>query len=385
MPPGGPGEQQNEEIGNQGGGRAKRRSSSISSSSSMSQFEQHRRALGNSGFSTLQGQQKHGKGGGRQTLSPRATVRPSPSHKQRKQGSPKKKKQKQQDDEEGNAVKRREKKRRARTFPEKLMQAMVEGPANENAVAWLPDGKSFVVVDADLFVTDILSIVFKECKYASFVRKLHRWGFVRLTSGTGTDCFHHPLFQKGRRDLASKITCAGRDKDQPVKGGRFDKPPSLAGVERFIRARAVAAAQQAGASGLPPFGTSAPPSAAAQAVAAAAAATPGQKKPAVKAGASPSVAAKPSDGPTAAAAVGPSAGKADTPDPSDTPGPSDTPEPKPAAPSGPSIVAEAVVPEAKKEEEGTKAKEEQGQDTEPFAAHAANGTVPTAEAPVACM
>jgi hypothetical protein len=80
----------------------------------------------------------------------------------------------------------------------------------------------------------------------SFVRKLHRWGFVRLTSGTGTDCFHHPLFQKGRKDLASKITCTPRDKDGNLKTPhRNMKPPSLAGVERFIRQKADAAVAMA--------------------------------------------------------------------------------------------------------------------------------------------
>ena len=69
---------------------------------------------------------------------------------------------------------------------------------------------------------------------------------MRLTSGTGTDCFHHPLFQRGRRDLASKITCTPRDKDGNLKTPhRNMKPPSLAGVERFIRQKADAAVAMA--------------------------------------------------------------------------------------------------------------------------------------------
>lgn len=73
-----------------------------------------------------------------------------------------------------------------------------------------------------------------------------RWGFVRLTSGTGTDCFHHPQFQRNKRDLASKITCAPRgEKDKDTRSNI--KPPSLAGVEKFIRAKVVAAAATASA------------------------------------------------------------------------------------------------------------------------------------------
>lgn len=138
-----------------------------------------------------------------------------------------------------------DKKKRAKSFPEKLMQAMMEN-ADEEAVAWLPDGKSFVIVNPDLFCNDVLNKIFKESKYASFVRKLHRWGFVRLTSGTGTDCFHHPQFQRNKRELASKITCAPRgEKDKDTRSNI--KPPSLAGVEKFIRAKVVAAAATASA------------------------------------------------------------------------------------------------------------------------------------------
>jgi hypothetical protein len=141
---------------------------------------------------------------------------------------------------------KKEKKKRAKSFPEKLMSSMIEF-ADEEAVAWLPDGKSFVIVNPDLFCDEVLAKVFKESKYASFVRKLHRWGFVRLTSGTGTDCFHHPQFQRNRKEMATKISCATRagDKDRPVSGN--SKPPSLAGVEKFIKAKVVAAAASAAA------------------------------------------------------------------------------------------------------------------------------------------
>ncbi len=137
-----------------------------------------------------------------------------------------------------------DKKKKAKTFPEKLMQAMIEY-GDEEAIAWLPDGKSFVIVNPDLFCGEILRHVFKESKYASFVRKLHRWGFVRLTSGTGTDCFHHPLFQMDRSELVTEIVCAPRgDKDEKINLGpnSANEPPSLVGVEKFIRAKVVAAA-----------------------------------------------------------------------------------------------------------------------------------------------
>ena len=70
-------------------------------------------------------------------------------------------------------------KKKAKTFPEKLMQA-ITSHGEEDAVAWLPDGKSFVIVNDDLFVEQVLGKVFKESKYTSFVRKLHRYVTARV-------------------------------------------------------------------------------------------------------------------------------------------------------------------------------------------------------------
>jgi hypothetical protein len=137
--------------------------------------------------------------------------------------------------------------KRKKTFPEKLMQALIDY-GNDETVAWLPDGKSFVVVNPDFFCSAVLSKAFKEAKYASFVRKLHRWGFVRLTSGTGTDCFHHPQFQRNGKDLVSAILCVPRGGDEKNSTDTIcatitrpidTKPPSLSGVEKFIKGSVV--------------------------------------------------------------------------------------------------------------------------------------------------
>jgi len=140
------------------------------------------------------------------------------------------------------------KKQKPKSFPSQLWDAMMtEGPSNDNAFEWLPDGKSFVVVDSDFFCKEILDRKFKQSKYGSFVRKLHRWGFIRLTSGTGTDCFHHPLFQRSKPELVTQIKCNSRNGKDGKKGhnayarGEFhdNVQPSLMGVEKFIRAKVV--------------------------------------------------------------------------------------------------------------------------------------------------
>jgi len=142
-------------------------------------------------------------------------------------------------------------KRRAKTFPVKLMECLM-AYYDERYFGWLPDGRSFVIIHPEQFIDNIISRTFKNSKYASFVRKLNRWGFARLTSGTGTDCFYHPLFQRDRIDLAAQMLCMPRNDSVSAKKRAklgIETPsvpivtaadvdpqdrPSLAGVERFF-------------------------------------------------------------------------------------------------------------------------------------------------------
>lgn len=167
---------------------------------------------------------------------------------------------------QGVALPKPPRKRRTKTFPVKLMET-ITSHYDEDIVAWLPDGRSFVVVDPEAFVEKILTPNFKDCKFSSFVRKLNRWGFARLTSGTGTDCFYHALFQRERIDLCAQMMCMPRtdsakkkapptgtpstgvasartmrmDSNQPIDSSILalspGSRPSLQGVEKFLPSR----------------------------------------------------------------------------------------------------------------------------------------------------
>ena len=77
----------------------------------------------------------------------------------------------------------------------------------ESVITWMPSGKSFSIVDSKAFVAEILPDHFKSAKYASFTRKLHRWGFMRHYRGEEAGAFYHHLFQKDRLDLVEQMTC----------------------------------------------------------------------------------------------------------------------------------------------------------------------------------
>lgn len=78
----------------------------------------------------------------------------------------------------------------------------------------MPSGKSFNILKPKVFVADILPEHFKDAKYSSFTRKLHRWGFMRHYRGEEAGAFYHPSFQKGRLDLVEQMSC---HKTEPPK------------------------------------------------------------------------------------------------------------------------------------------------------------------------
>lgn len=108
-----------------------------------------------------------------------------------------------------------------------LMKVLSQ-PEYADVIAWLPDGKSFTIVKPKAFVADILPGQFKEAKYSSFTRKLHRWGFQRHLRGEEAGAFFHKLFQRGRLDLVEKMTCYKADQGKvPLSSGASLRPVSL--------------------------------------------------------------------------------------------------------------------------------------------------------------
>lgn len=74
-------------------------------------------------------------------------------------------------------------------------------------ISWTQDGKSFTILRPKAFATEVLPKFFKESKYSSFTRKLHRWGFQRHLRGSETGSFFNKNFQRGRPDLLDKMAC----------------------------------------------------------------------------------------------------------------------------------------------------------------------------------
>eukprot|EP00580_Thalassiosira_gravida_P001443 CAMPEP_0201598712 /NCGR_PEP_ID=MMETSP0492-20130828/432_1 /ASSEMBLY_ACC=CAM_ASM_000837 /TAXON_ID=420259 /ORGANISM="Thalassiosira gravida, Strain GMp14c1" /LENGTH=361 /DNA_ID=CAMNT_0048061165 /DNA_START=66 /DNA_END=1151 /DNA_ORIENTATION=- len=91
------------------------------------------------------------------------------------------------------------------TFPQQLMdvieQETKEGTIvnGERVLEWLPMGDAFVIRDKASLEKKVLPMHFNvKCKFASFVRKLYRWGFRQVEKELhGIMIFMHPYFFRG--------------------------------------------------------------------------------------------------------------------------------------------------------------------------------------------
>jgi len=70
------------------------------------------------------------------------------------------------------------------TFPQQMHRLLREHDRSK-AVAWLPDGKAFVVLDQKKFTGDVLPQYFgKNIAYTSWTRRLRRWGWQNVAKST---------------------------------------------------------------------------------------------------------------------------------------------------------------------------------------------------------
>jgi hypothetical protein len=110
-------------------------------------------------------------------------------------------------------------KMRKQVFPEILHDLLSYGAEDSdvsNIVMWLPSGAAFVIFEPQMFEAVVLPKFFPQSRYASFTRKLNRWGFRQIAKGPDRGAFHHDLFRKANPQLCLQMTCVRARKTRAI-------------------------------------------------------------------------------------------------------------------------------------------------------------------------
>lgn len=96
-------------------------------------------------------------------------------------------------------------------FPTKLHQVLAR-PELSHIITWMPEGRSWNVVNKRAFEEEIIPVYFHQTKYASFTRQVNGWGFKRImTDDRRGLVYYHEAFLRGKEHLAKfmRRRCAG--------------------------------------------------------------------------------------------------------------------------------------------------------------------------------
>ena len=113
-----------------------------------------------------------------------------------------------------------------------------------DALAWLPHGQAFSIKNPQNLENKVLPRFFGKgkYKYSSFIRKLNRWGFRRVTAKGDPDsgAWRHQLFLRDQPDLARDMS---RQKAGSVRGINYAKrrQNALESLEASLEGNAAAA------------------------------------------------------------------------------------------------------------------------------------------------
>lgn len=89
-------------------------------------------------------------------------------------------------------------------LPSKLA-AMLSDPDLAAIITWMPHGRSWKILNRELFSSFALPPYFGHSNYASFVRIINAWGFRRISVGIDRDSYYHELFLRGKPRLHERM------------------------------------------------------------------------------------------------------------------------------------------------------------------------------------
>lgn len=89
-------------------------------------------------------------------------------------------------------------------LPSKLAN-LLSDPDLAAVITWMPHGRSWKILNRDLFSQFALPRYFGHKNHSSFVRIVNAWGFRRISNGVDRDSYYHELFLRGKPQLHERM------------------------------------------------------------------------------------------------------------------------------------------------------------------------------------
>lgn len=82
---------------------------------------------------------------------------------------------------------------------------MLNDPDLSAIIIWMPHGRSWKILNRQMFSGFALPRYFGHSNYASFVRIVNAWGFRRISKGIDRDTYYHELFLRSKPQLHDRM------------------------------------------------------------------------------------------------------------------------------------------------------------------------------------
>ena len=81
---------------------------------------------------------------------------------------------------------------RLNSFPAKLHK-ILSHPKFRNIILWLPHGRSWRIIQPEVFEREVIPLFYRHRKLASFMRQVNGWGFRRMNQGPDRGSYYHEV------------------------------------------------------------------------------------------------------------------------------------------------------------------------------------------------
>lgn len=91
-----------------------------------------------------------------------------------------------------------------KSFAVKLFRILSQ-PSYNDIISWLPHGRSWRILQPNLFEKNIIPFYFRHRNLASFMRQVNGWGFRRVNQGPDRNSYYHESFLRGRMSACRQM------------------------------------------------------------------------------------------------------------------------------------------------------------------------------------